>query len=158
MVTAVQIARRRRIGLAEDEIPEASEGQVQVHSLYSRISHGIDEVVSRNSADVVPDAGPSDARLPDVPGTLLAAALAVWVRVCWPCGGPGAGVTTVREGDVVFCFAPLQAGKLRPAGAGTVLPRDMEPLTGVFLANLSTTLNGILDADLHLQESAVVVG
>ncbi len=40
----------------------------------------------------------------------------------------------------------------------TKLPEGTDPQAGVFLANLNTTFNGILDADLHPCECVVVFG
>ncbi len=70
----------------------------------------------------------------------------------------GSDVAAMAEGDLVYCAAPHQSAHVLPAKSVVKLPQGIEPKVGVLMANLNTTLNGVLDADLHLGECVVVFG
>ncbi|MBC8162890.1 MAG: zinc-binding alcohol dehydrogenase, partial [Roseiflexaceae bacterium] len=70
----------------------------------------------------------------------------------------GAGVATYAAGDLVFALHPHQALFNAPVGLLIRLPTDLDPLLGVFCANLETALNIAHDTPLHLGETAVVFG
>jgi threonine dehydrogenase-like Zn-dependent dehydrogenase len=70
----------------------------------------------------------------------------------------GSDVADIDEGDLVYCAAPHQSAHILPAKSVVKLPQGIEPKVGVLMANLNTTFNGVLDADLHLGECVVVFG
>lgn len=158
-IVALEITGPRQISLVEDVLPEPSEGQVEVHSLFSGISHGTEMNVYRGDAPMWAMKQDRDTRL------FLTADTPQWqypLRYGYACVGEvariGPNVTAVQEGDLVFCYAPHQTGHVLPQEAVIKLPPGTDPQTAVLLANLNTTFNGILDADLHLQECIVVFG
>ena len=64
----------------------------------------------------------------------------------------------MQPGDVVFAYASHRSGHVLSEQALIKLPAGVDPEAAIFLANLNTTFNGILDADLHLGETVVVFG
>ena len=158
-VQAVQITGPRNIGFVQDRLPEPAEGQVAIRSLYSGISHGTEMNVYRGDAPMWSMRQDPETQLfvnTDTPQ---------WhypMRYGYACVGQvtdvGAGVTTLKEGDIVFCFGSHQTGHVLSERQAIKLPQGISPKTGVLIANLSTTFNGVLDADVHLDECVVVFG
>lgn len=158
-IIAAEIIGPRQIGLVEDELPEPGEEQVELRSLYSGISHGTEMNVYRGDAPMWQMQQDPETRL------FIPTAAPQWqypLRYGYACVGEitkiGPGVTNVQKGDLVFCYGPHQSGHVLPARAVVKLPQGIAPEVGVLLANLNTTFNGVLDADLHLQECVVIFG
>lgn len=159
LVSGVQIEGPRRIAIVEQTLPEPEAGQVEVRSICSAISHGTEMNVYRGDAPMWHMAQDRATRL------FLPDAAPQWhypMAYGYACVGEitrvGAEVSTVAPEDRVFCYAPHRSGHLLPHTAVIKLPPGMNPELGVFLANLNTAFNGILDADLHLGETVVVFG
>jgi threonine dehydrogenase-like Zn-dependent dehydrogenase len=74
--------------------------------------------------------------------------------------GVGADVADWRTGDLAFVHHPHQSAFTVPAELPVHLPciPELEPVTGVFAANLETALNVMLDAPFHFGETVVVFG
>lgn len=70
----------------------------------------------------------------------------------------GPGVENLSPGDPVFAHHPHQDVFAVPAEMPVRLPDDLDPLLGVFAANLETALNVVHDAPLRLGETALVFG
>jgi 2-desacetyl-2-hydroxyethyl bacteriochlorophyllide A dehydrogenase len=65
--------------------------------------------------------------------------------------GPGVG-------DLVFTYTPHAEAAVVPAGEAVVLPELRDPKIGVLFANVSTALNGVLDARPTFGDVVVVSG
>jgi 2-desacetyl-2-hydroxyethyl bacteriochlorophyllide A dehydrogenase len=70
----------------------------------------------------------------------------------------GAQVGGLGVGDVVFVHHPHQTEYVVPAAMPIRLPPHLDPSLGVFLANLETATNIVLDAAPRLAERVVVFG
>jgi 2-desacetyl-2-hydroxyethyl bacteriochlorophyllide A dehydrogenase len=70
----------------------------------------------------------------------------------------GHGVEELAEGDLVFAFNPHETCFTISAAAVIKLPRELDPRTGVFVANTETAINSIWDAAPRLGERALVIG
>jgi 2-desacetyl-2-hydroxyethyl bacteriochlorophyllide A dehydrogenase len=158
-ISAIEITGPRQIGVVEDSLAQPGEGQVAIRSLYSAISHGTEMNVYRGDAPMWNMQQDRELRL-FRPGHT-----AQWnypLRYGYACVGEvtdaGANVSSVQRGDRVFCYRPHQTAHVLPETALIKLPDNIDPKVGIFLANLNTTFNGVLDADLHLQECVVVFG
>ena len=158
-IKAAEITAPRQITLVEDEIAEPGAGEVGIRSLYSGVSHGTEMNVYRGSA-------PMWQRKRD-PRTHLfvQAEQPDWqypLRYGYACVGVvttvGSDVADMAEGDLIYFAAPHQSAHVLPAKSVVKLPQGIEPKVGVLMANLNTTFNGVLDADLHLGECVVVFG
>jgi 2-desacetyl-2-hydroxyethyl bacteriochlorophyllide A dehydrogenase len=64
----------------------------------------------------------------------------------------------LRPGDTVFVHHPHQTEYVVPATTAIPLGAGVEPRAGVFLANLETAINVVLDAAPRLGERVVVFG
>lgn len=72
--------------------------------------------------------------------------------------GAGPGVRSLSAGDYVFVHHPHQEVFTAPAEMTVRLPRGVDPLLGVFAANLETAINIIHDTPVRLGETALVFG
>ena len=70
----------------------------------------------------------------------------------------GSNVKDIEVGDIVAASAPHQSESVIDASAAVKLPKDMDPNRGIFLTNLITTLNGVMDTHIVLGEVVVVSG
>ena len=157
--TGVQISGPRQITIVEETLPEPGQGQVEIKSICSGISHGTEMNVYRGVAPMWHMKQeretrlfvPTDAPQWQYPMSYGYACVGEVVRI-------GPNVTRLQPGDVVFAYASHRTGHILPEQAAIKLPESVDPELGIFIANLNTTFNGILDADLHLGETVVVFG
>jgi len=70
----------------------------------------------------------------------------------------GPGVESLAPGDPVFVHHPHQSAFTVPAEMPVRLPENLDPLLGVFAANLETAVNIIHDTPIRLGETALVFG
>jgi 2-desacetyl-2-hydroxyethyl bacteriochlorophyllide A dehydrogenase len=70
----------------------------------------------------------------------------------------GPGVEDLTPGDSVFAHHPHQDVFMVPAAMPVRLPGGLDPLLGLFAANLETAINVVHDTPLHLGETALVFG
>jgi 2-desacetyl-2-hydroxyethyl bacteriochlorophyllide A dehydrogenase len=158
VVTAAGTARAlwfpapRTVELREEPLPPTGAGRIRVRALASGISHGTEMLVFRG--EVRPD-----LQL-DLP--TLAGAFSFPVKYGYASVGrvveTGTGVEAPAVGDLVFVHHPHQSEYVVAADAAIGLPEGIDPVTGVFLANLETAVNVALDAHPHLGDRVVVIG
>ena len=70
----------------------------------------------------------------------------------------GRDVTNIKSGDLVFAFNPHETSYTVPADFVVKLTETLSPATGVFVANMETALNAMLDAAPRIGETVVVLG
>ena len=70
----------------------------------------------------------------------------------------GAGVEDLAPGDPVFVHHPHQNVFIVPARMPVRLPDGLDPMLGLFIANLETAVNVVHDTPLCLGETALVFG
>src|SRR5918911_1992246 len=70
----------------------------------------------------------------------------------------GAGVEDLAPGDPVFVHHPHQNVFVVPARMPVRLPDGLDPMLGLFIANLETALNVVHDTPLRLGETALIFG
>ncbi len=70
----------------------------------------------------------------------------------------GAGVEDLAPGDLVFVHHPHQDVFVVPAAMPVRLSDELDPLLGLFVANLETAVNVVHDTPLRLGETALVFG
>lgn len=125
---------------------------VRVHALASGISHGTEMLVYRGEA-------PADLAF-DLP--TLAGSFALPAKYGYALVGQvveaGANVAQLAVGDRVFVHHPHQTELVVDAALPIRLPHGVEPWRGIFLANLETALNVVLDAHARFGERVVVFG
>lgn len=142
----------RQVELRDEPVPPPGPGQVRVRALCSAISHGTEMLVYRGQV-------PPGLEL-DLP--TLAGSFAFPIKYGYASVGRvvevGPGVEGLRAGDRVFALHPHQTEYVAPASLAVPLPDGVEDAVGVFLANLETTVNVMLDAAPRLGERVVVFG
>jgi 2-desacetyl-2-hydroxyethyl bacteriochlorophyllide A dehydrogenase len=136
----------------EEQMPPPGPGEVRVRAIASALSQGTEMLVYR---------GQVPAGLPlDLP--TLAGSFAFPIKYGYAAVGrvidAGPGVVEPAPGDTVFVHHPHQTVFVVPAGMPIRLPAGLDPLRGLFTANLEATVNVLLDMPLRLGETALVFG
>ncbi len=149
--TAVWFADARMVDLREEALPSIGPADVRVEAIASAISHGTEMLVFRGQ---VPPGLELD--LPTLRGDY-----GFPIKFGYACvgrvteAGPNADL---RTGQLVFALHPHQSSFVVPSTLATALPDGLDPLLGVFLANLETAVNIMLDAAPRLGERVAVFG
>jgi 2-desacetyl-2-hydroxyethyl bacteriochlorophyllide A dehydrogenase len=152
LAAAVWFPRARSVELRTEELAETGPDQVRVRAALSAISQGTEMLVYRGEVD----AGLA-LDLPTLVGgygfPLKYGYASVGRAVAL-----GRDVRGLREGDLVFALHPHQDEYVVSESLVRRLPDRTAPEQGVFLANLETAINVVLDARPHLGEVVAVFG
>ncbi|HEY0738436.1 MAG TPA: zinc-binding dehydrogenase [Herpetosiphonaceae bacterium] len=149
---AVWFSAPRTVELRTEIVPPPGPGQVRVQTIASALSHGTERLVYRGEV------------LPDLPLDLptLAGSFGFPIKYGYAAVGRvrdvGPDVTTHAPGDLVFALHPHQTIFNLPAAGALRLPERIDPLLGVFTANLETAVNIAHDTPLHFGETALIFG
>ena len=145
-------AAPRTAELRPADAPLPGPGEVRVRALASAVSAGTEMLVYRGEV-------PKDLPL-DLP--TFAGSYGFPIKYGYALAGrildAGPDVESLAPGDPVFVHHPHQDVFVVPAETAVRLPDDLDPLLGVFAANLETALNVVHDAPLRLGEWALVFG
>jgi 2-desacetyl-2-hydroxyethyl bacteriochlorophyllide A dehydrogenase len=152
LATSVWFPGPRQVELRREPLPPLGETDVRIRALVSALSHGTEMLVYRGQV-------PPELEL-DLP--TLQGSFSFPIKYGYASVGRvlevGAAVTDLGEGDLAFCLHPHQSEFVVPANLAVRLPRGLEPECGVFLANLETAVNVVLDAAPRLGERVLVLG
>lgn len=144
----------RKIEIRASTPRAPQEGEVRIRALYSGISSGTEMLVYRG---LVPDHIPLDRTIPTFEGSFGFpikygyASVGEVVEV-------GPAVADIKAGDLVFAYNPHETDYTLPARFVIKLPAGVDPREGVFLANIETAVNALLDAAPRLGERVVIYG
>jgi 2-desacetyl-2-hydroxyethyl bacteriochlorophyllide A dehydrogenase len=142
----------RTATLRVETVEPPGPGEVRVKTIASAVSAGTEMLVYRGEVS-------RDLRL-DLP--TLAGSYGFPIKYGYAAAGrvldTGPGVENLSQGDPVFVHHPHQDILLVPAQMPVRLPDDLDPVLGVFSANLETALNIVHDTPVQLGETAVVFG
>ncbi len=135
-----------------ESAPPPGAGEVRVRAVASALSQGTEMLVYRGEV-------PADLPL-DLP--TLAGSFGFPIKYGYATVGrvldTGASVEDLVSGDLVFVHHPHQDVFLVPAAMPVRLPDEIDPLLGLFVANLETAVNIVHDTPLRLGETALVFG
>ncbi len=152
LATAVWFPRAREVELRQEPLPPVGPGEVRVRAIASAISHGTEMLVYRGQV-------PPDLPL-DLPA--LRGSFSFPIKYGYASAGRieevGSALTELRVGDLVFAHHPHQNRYVVPAATVVQLPEGLNPEAGVFLANLETAVNVVLDAGIRLGERVAIFG
>jgi 2-desacetyl-2-hydroxyethyl bacteriochlorophyllide A dehydrogenase len=152
VAAAVWFPRARAVELRTEELTEPGPDEVRVRAALSAISHGTEMLVYRGEVD--------DNLALDLP--TLAGGFGFPLKYGYASVGHavavGAEVRGVREGDLLFALHPHQDEYVVRESLVQRLPDRTAPEQGVFLANLETAINVVLDAKPRLGEVVAVFG
>jgi 2-desacetyl-2-hydroxyethyl bacteriochlorophyllide A dehydrogenase len=149
--TAVWFSNARKVELRQEELPAPQPGDVRIDAIASAISHGTEMLVFRGQVPLG-----LELDLPTLRGDF-----AFPIKYGYACVGrvvecgPDA---TLRPGQLVFVLHPHQSSFVVPSTLPIALPDGIDPLLGVFVANLETAVNIVLDAAPRLGERVAVFG
>ena len=149
---AVWFPRSRAVEIREEPDRPPAPGEVRIRAVVSAISHGTEMLVYRGEV-------PEDLAL-DLP--TLRGGFGFPIKYGYASVGRveevGPGVRGFAPGDLVFTHHPHQTGYTVTVDLPTALPAGTSPESGVFLANLETALNVLLDAPVMVGEVVVIFG
>jgi 2-desacetyl-2-hydroxyethyl bacteriochlorophyllide A dehydrogenase len=142
----------RELEIREEPSPAPRPGEVRVRAAASAISHGTEMLVFRGQ---VPEGMELD--LPTLKGSF-----GFPIKYGYASVGHvvdvGSAVSQLAVGDTVFALHPHQTEYVVASDLAIKLPHGVDPLKGVFLANIETAITVVLDAVPRLGERAVVFG
>ena len=142
----------RTVEFRPERVPPPGPEEVRVRATASALSQGTEMLVYRGE---VPDALPLD--LPT-----LAGSFGFPIKYGYTTVGcvldVGVGVENLAPGAPVFVHHPHQGLFVVPAKLSVRLPDELDPLLGLFVANLETAVNVIHDTPIRLGETALVFG
>jgi 2-desacetyl-2-hydroxyethyl bacteriochlorophyllide A dehydrogenase len=142
----------RTATLREETVPPPGPGEVRVEAIASAVSAGTELLVYRGGV-------PKDLPL-DLP--TLEGGYAFPIKYGYAAAGhvldAGPDVEHLAAGEAVFVHHPHQEVFVVPATMPVRLPDVLDPMLGVFFANLETALNIVHDAPLQLGEAGIVFG
>lgn len=144
----------RQVEFREEELGPPAHGEVVVEALYSGVSHGTEMLVYRGEVPADMALDPTLASMKGSFGYPLSYGYSSVGKV----GELGPGVSGLRRGDVVFVHHPHQTCYVVPEAAAVRLPPDVSPVLGVFVANLESAVNCVLDCGIRLGECVAVFG
>ena len=144
----------RQIALREEELEAPGPGQVLVHTLVSAISPGTEMLIYRGQMPrglAVDETIPALAGRLEYPLTYGYAMVGRVVRV-------GPGVDTGWKGQLVFAFHPHASHFLAPVDTLHPLPPTLSPEEALFLPNVETAVNFLMDGRPLIGERVVIFG
>lgn len=149
---ALWFPRARSVELRDEVLPPVGPEDVRVRAVVSGLSAGTELLVYRGFV-------PPDMTL-DLP--TLRGSFGFPVKYGYASVGRvlerGAAVRGLQQGDLVFVHQPHQTEYVVAGGLPIRLPDTINPGLGVFLANLETAVNVVLDAHPHFGERVAIFG
>jgi 2-desacetyl-2-hydroxyethyl bacteriochlorophyllide A dehydrogenase len=142
----------RSVEIRSETLPPVGPEEARVEAVASGISHGTEMLVYRGQ---VPDDLPLD--LPTLRGSFTFPIKYGYASV-GRVAEVGPAVQRLAPGDLVFALHPHQTRYVVPAALAARLPADLPPEHGVFLANMETAVNVLLDARPRLGDRVAVYG
>ena len=150
--SAIWFAGPEQVELREEVLPDPGPKDIRVSAICSGVSQGTELLVYRGQVDPLTSL--------DLP--TLAGSFAFPIKYGYASVGrvdqAGSAVEGLARGDLVFVHQPHQSSYVVPADAAIRLPPGLSPEEGVFLANVETAVNVVLDAHPRLGDRAVVFG
>jgi 2-desacetyl-2-hydroxyethyl bacteriochlorophyllide A dehydrogenase len=144
----------RQVELRAEPLPAPSSGELLVRTRLSAISPGTELLVYRGEA---PRELAADETINSLTGSLAFplkygySSVGVVVAV-------GAGVDTNWLGQRVFAFNPHETEFVCAAAGAQLVPNDVADDDAVFLPNMESAVNFVLDGHPHIGERVAVVG
>jgi 2-desacetyl-2-hydroxyethyl bacteriochlorophyllide A dehydrogenase len=144
----------QQLELREQQLPALAPGHILVKSLCSAISAGTEMLIYRGQL-------PSDISL-DATLASLQQQKTYPMQYGYACVGRimqiGSAVDAVWLDKQVFAFQPHASHFIATPEQLRLLPEDIEPEAAVFLANMETAVNLVLDGNPALGEKVLVLG
>ena len=152
MATSVWFVGPRQLEFRDEDLPSPGPQDVRVEAVASAISHGTEMLVFRGQ---IPPGVELD--LPTLRGSFRFPIKYGYASV-GQVVAVGSAVDSLEPGQMVFVHHPHQTTYVVPASSAICLPNGLDPRSGVFLANVETAVNVVLDAAPRIGERVVVFG
>jgi 2-desacetyl-2-hydroxyethyl bacteriochlorophyllide A dehydrogenase len=144
----------RRVGVREEDVPTPAANQVLVATTVSAISAGTELLFYRGEA-------PSDVAV-DETIAALSGELRYPLIYGYACVGEvieaGEGVDSAWVGRLVFAFSPHTSHFLASVSDLIAVPSELAPEEAVFLPNMETAVNLVMDGHPLIGERVVIMG
>jgi len=142
------------IDIVEEKLPEPAAGEVLIQTRFSAVSHGTEMLIYRGAfpADTAADETIPELRRP------LGYPLKYGYAAVGEVIDAGSGISRDLTGQTVFCLHPHESSFT--AGADTIIPvpADIDPRDALFLANMETAVNLLMDGRPVIGEKVAVFG
>lgn len=142
------------IDIAEEKLPQPAAEKVVIQTRLSAISHGTEMLIYRGlfPADTIADETIPELRQPlSYPMNYGYAAVGDVIEA-------GSGISRDLIGQTVFCLHPHESCFIVDANAIIPVPTDIDPLDALFLANMETAVNLLMDGRPVIGENVAVFG
>lgn len=144
----------KQVEIREEVFPEVNAGDLEVQNLCSLISAGTEMLIYKS--EISNDLS-LDESLPSLSGSFA-----------YPLKYGYSSVGTIINandsskksagGERVFAFNPHESRFVMPKSPELLLPENCSTLDALFLANMETAINIVLDSEIHIGERVVVIG
>lgn len=159
MTKSLLFVGERKVAFQEYAEPDLNPNQVRIRTLFSGISHGTEMQVYRGSA-------PMYKRKFDYATRLFIETDEPEWKYPMKYGYANVGeiietgkqVAGVKNGDIVYTYCSHETGCVVDEQSVMKLDKGLSPEAGIFVANINTAYNGILDAGINLGETVVIFG
>lgn len=138
----------------EEEIQPPGPDHVLVYTRFSAISAGTELLVYRG---LLPSDMEQDVNIPSLAGT-FAYPLKYGYATVGKVAATGADVDPTWNDRMVFCFHPHESAFLADPSELIALPESVDPLDALFLPNMETAVNFVMDGAPMIGERVVVLG
>jgi len=151
---SVSFTAPKGVSVVEGELPALGSGQVLVRTLFSAISPGSEMLLYRGD---FPQGIPLDENLPALAGEFTYP-LRYGYSVVGEVVEAGAGVDSSWVNRLVFAFQPHTSHFITDPEALLPLPEDLNPKEALFLPNMETAVNFLMDGAPMIGERVIVFG
>ena len=151
---SVTFTAPKEVSVVNGELPALGSGQVLVRTLFSAISPGSEMLLYRGD---FPQDMPLDENLPALAGE-FAYPLKYGYSVVGEVVEAGAGVDSSWVNRLVFAFQPHTSHFITDPEALLPLPEDLNPEEALFLPNMETAVNFLMDGAPMIGERVIVFG
>ncbi len=148
-------AEPHRVEIRDRQLPAPGPGQVLIRNLFTGISSGTEMLVYRGQ---LPGSMALDAGLSAYRNQGAGYPLQYGYAAVGQVEKVGSEVEASLEGRTVFAFQPHASHGLCRAEDVIPVPDDVSPRTAVFLANMETAVNLVLDGNPRLGDRVVLTG
>lgn len=151
---ALYFEATRHVAVREEKIPEPGPGQVLVKNLFSAISPGSELLVYRGQA---PQEMPTDLTIDALSGN-LSFPLKYGYSTVGRVNSRSPMVDKTWHDNPVFSFQPHQSHYVAKLSELYPIPQTIAPEEALFLPNMETAVNLVMDGQPLIGESVVVLG
>ena len=151
---SVYFTAPEQVSVLEEKLPPLEAGQVLVRTLFSAISPGSELLLYHGD---FPQDIPVDKNLPALTGE-FAYPLKYGYSVVGQVVEVGAGIDSTWNNRLVFAFQPHTSHFVTNPEALLTLPEGINPEEALFLPNMETAVNFLMDGGPMIGEGVIVFG